>query len=113
MMTSVVRRLGYRQMNNPHDQLRAAQERRAAINQTIDALDAEGKRLDKLIVEITPRLGDASLPCWTCTHPQSVDARHWLNANQDPRSARSPSGLPMSCCRVVRAQPRSTTVIYA
>ena len=41
-------------MNNPHDQLRAAQERRAAINQTIDALDAEGKRLDKLIAEITP-----------------------------------------------------------
>jgi len=39
---------------------------------------------------------DASLPCWSCPHGAGV--RDWLRSGQDGH--RSPSGLPMNCCRV-------------
>jgi hypothetical protein len=39
---------------------------------------------------------DASLPCWSCSH--GADVRDWLRSGQD--GYRSPSGLPMNCCRV-------------
>src|SRR5262249_50608553 len=42
------------------------------------------------------------LPCWGCTKPQASDVRVWLaNCSDDDRAnQRSPSGLPLCCCRV-------------
>src|SRR5215813_9886403 len=42
------------------------------------------------------------LPCWSCTKPQASDVRVWLaNCSDDDRAnQRSPSGLPLCCCRV-------------
>jgi hypothetical protein len=44
----------------------------------------------------------AWLPCWRCDRPQAIDAQMWLrNASaEDFHSHRSPSGLPLQCCRV-------------
>jgi hypothetical protein len=39
---------------------------------------------------------DANLPCWSC--PRGADVRDWLRLGQDGH--RSPSGLPMNCCRI-------------
>jgi len=39
---------------------------------------------------------EASLPCWSC--PRGADVRDLLRAGQDGH--RSPSGLPLICCRV-------------
>ena len=42
------------------------------------------------------------LPCWECTKPQASDARVWLAncSDEDFENQRSPSGLPLCCCRV-------------
>jgi len=42
------------------------------------------------------------LPCWSCPKPQAGDVRIWLaNCSDDDRAnQQSPSGLPLSCCRV-------------
>jgi hypothetical protein len=39
---------------------------------------------------------DANLPCWSCPHGAGV--RDWLRSGQVGH--RSPSGLPMTCCRI-------------
>src|SRR5262249_41296010 len=41
------------------------------------------------------------LPCWGCIEPQD-DVRAWLaNCSDDDRAnQRSPSGLPLGCCRI-------------
>src|SRR5262245_66068268 len=53
------------------------------------------------------------LPCWGCIHPTAPDARVWLAncSDQDFENQRSPSGLPLSCCRVrvVGVVPASNT----
>jgi len=41
---------------------------------------------------------DADLPCWSCPH--GADVRDWLRSGPDVAGHRSPSGLPMNCCRV-------------
>src|SRR5262245_2313384 len=51
---------------------------------------------------------DLRLPCLSCPHPQAADVKHALGqgALDDGRN-RSPSGLPLMCCkiRVVAAAP--------
>jgi hypothetical protein len=42
---------------------------------------------------------EASLPCWSCPHGEGV--RDFLRSGQD--GPRSPSGLPLTCCRISRA----------
>src|SRR5215470_3632965 len=53
------------------------------------------------------------LPCWGCIQPQASDVRVWLaNCSDDDRAnQRSPSGLPLCCCRVrvVGVVPASDT----
>jgi hypothetical protein len=43
--------------------------------------------------------------CWTCTHPQAVDARHCLSgfSDEDLLAKLSPSGSLMFCCKVATA----------
>jgi hypothetical protein len=53
------------------------------------------------------------LPCWSCTKPQASDVRIWLanSSDEDRANQQSPSGLPLSCCRVriVGVVPTSDT----
>jgi hypothetical protein len=46
---------------------------------------------------------NAGLPCWSCASPTAADVRDWLRSSseQDVAGHRSPSGLPLICCRVV------------
>jgi hypothetical protein len=99
-------------MSNDHE-LRAAQARRAAIDETIASLTAERARLDQRVAELSPTIGDAALPCWRCAQPEAVDARFWLGTNQDSRSSRAASGVPLCCCRIAKAQVGSTIASYA
>jgi hypothetical protein len=83
------------------------------IAREISSLQAEQARLDRLVADFAPKVGDEALPCWECGSPQAADARHWLGANQSGIAARSASGLPYCCCRVVMAQTGTTIVHYA
>jgi len=63
------------------------------------------RMLADLNVEINSLRGELrrkDLPCWTCTHPQAVEARAWLGAasDADVENQSSPSGVPLVCCRV-------------
>ena len=55
------------------------------------------------------------LPCWSCTKPQASDVRVWLaNCSDDDRAnQRSPSGLPLSCCRVRTVGVSLTDTMHA
>jgi hypothetical protein len=99
-------------MSNEHE-LRQAQARRVAIDETIASLTAERARLDQRIAELSPTIGDDALPCWQCGSPQAQDVRHWLGSNQDPTVARSAGGLPLNCCRIETFQPRPIASHYA
>jgi hypothetical protein len=101
-----------REMSSEYE-LRSAQARRLAIDAHIAELAAERARLDQRIAEISPTVGDAALPCWQCTQPEAVDARFWLGSNQDSRSSRAASGVPLCRCRIAKAQVGSTIVSYA
>src|SRR5262245_28241080 len=47
------------------------------------------------------RIDLSGLPCWSCTSPAAEDVRQWLRgAEQDIAGHRTPSGLPIRCCRV-------------
>jgi hypothetical protein len=95
-------------MDDPHELLRAAEARRAAITETIHNLGAEGARLDKRLVELrheVARLGTKHLPCWQCETEQAKTIRHILS-NADRAVSWSPGGLPQSCCRVYSFERR-------
>jgi hypothetical protein len=100
-------------MSSNEQSLRDARAYMNAIDQHIASLQAERAGLEKRIAALTEKVGDESLPCWTCTSPQAADARHWLGANQNAAAARSASGLPLNCCKIVRSETRSTIVSYA
>ena len=98
-------------MNNDEQrELQAAQERRDTIAREISSLQAERARLDRLITDLTPPVGDEALPCWKCRSPQAADARHWLGANQSGIAARAASGLPYCCCKITMAKTGTTIV---
>jgi hypothetical protein len=99
-------------MSNEHE-LAAARARRVAIDEAIASLAAERARLDQRIAELSPTIGDATLPCWQCESPQAAGVRHWLGSNQDPTVARSAGGLPLACCRIETFQPRPIVSRYA
>jgi hypothetical protein len=65
---------------------------------------------DAVIAEF--RGDNEPLPCLTCKSPQAAEVRHALGtgALTEARN-RSPSGLPLTCCRVhlVGTEPVSTT----
>jgi hypothetical protein len=42
----------------------------------------------------------AGVPCWLCTSPTSADVRAQLRSSAAADIHLSPSGLPMTCCRV-------------
>jgi hypothetical protein len=42
----------------------------------------------------------AGLPCWLCTSPISADVRAQLRSSAAGDIHLSPSGLPMTCCRI-------------
>src|SRR5262249_26817906 len=42
----------------------------------------------------------AGLPCWACTSPIAADVRSQLRSSAASDTPLTPSGLPMSCCRV-------------
>jgi hypothetical protein len=42
----------------------------------------------------------AGVPCWVCTSPVSEDVRSQLRSSAAADIHLSPSGLPMTCCRV-------------
>jgi hypothetical protein len=42
----------------------------------------------------------AGLPCWTCPSPTSADVRSQLRSSAAADIHLSPSGLPMTCCKI-------------
>jgi len=96
---------------NLHEEIAAVQNRLEGIDRTIDALENERPRLRQRLVELSEALTRSKLPCWDCSHPQARDARHFLSANQGQSGQVTQSGLPLNCCRIIVAQPRST--VYA
>jgi hypothetical protein len=95
-------------MDNPHQELQAAEARRVAITETIHNLSAEGTRLDARIVELRAEVARAhtsNVPCWACQAPPAADIRHALS-NHGRSIAWSPGGLPQNCCRIHIFQPR-------
>jgi hypothetical protein len=42
----------------------------------------------------------AGVPCWACTSPISADVRSQLRSSAAADIHLSPSGLPMTCCRI-------------
>src|SRR5262249_6402012 len=49
-----------------------------------------------------PSNADANdgLPCWTCTSATAADVRNQLWSSAASGINRSPSGLPLGCCRI-------------
>jgi hypothetical protein len=91
-----------------HEQLRAAEARRASITETIHNLAAEGARLDRRIVELraeVARADTSNVPCWACSAPAAADIKHALS-NHGRSIAWSPGGLPQNCCRIHIFQSR-------
>jgi hypothetical protein len=86
--------------HEPHDELLAAQARRAEINERILALEAERTRLDKRIADLGVVVNRPELPCWQCDRPEAIDVRHWLNSSYDLNAATSVTGMPRGCCRI-------------
>jgi hypothetical protein len=41
-------------------------------------------------------------PCWSCTRPEAIDAKHWLGSasEADFEKFLTPAGQPINCCRV-------------
>ena len=52
---------------------------------------------------------DIRLPCLSCPHPQAADVKHALGQGAlDDERNRSPSGLPLMCCKIrIVAAPSS------
>src|SRR5262245_16945272 len=44
---------------------------------------------------------NVGLPCWLCKSEIAQDVRDYLRSSSARDVVRSPSGLPMQCCRVV------------
>jgi hypothetical protein len=102
-------------MNSDEHELRAAQMRRAVIDEEILALEAERSRLDKHIADLNNEIKRGEMPCWRCDRPQSLDVRHWLALVTDPQvlAAKVIGGLPPGCCRVSTVQHRPVPSSYA
>jgi hypothetical protein len=99
-------------MDNPHQELKAAETRRAAITETIHNLAAEADRLDRRIFELRAEVSRADtqhLPCWQCPAEPAAAIRHVLS-NADRSTAWTPSGLPQTCCRVMTFQSRNVSI---
>jgi hypothetical protein len=96
-----------------HDELQAAESRRAAITEMIHNLGAEGSRLDRRIGELRAEVARADtqhVPCWACSAPAAADIRHALN-NHGRSIAWSPGGLPQNCCRIMTFERRGVQSI--
>jgi hypothetical protein len=95
---------------NSHDELQAAEARRASITEMIHNLGAERARLDRRIGELHAEIARAEtdMPCWQCSAPPAADIRLALsNGRSMPRS---PSGLPQACCRILTFQSRNVSI---
>jgi hypothetical protein len=98
--------------NNLHNELKAAEVRRADITETIHNLGAEGARLDQRITVLRAEIARADtqhVPCWNCSAPQARDIQHGL-ANHGRSMRWSPGGLPQDCCRIMTFQSRNTSI---
>lgn len=59
---------------------------------------------------MTAIIPNEDLPCMNCERPETSDVRHWIGSGAlDGADNRTPSGLPLMCCRVrvVGAAPQS------
>jgi hypothetical protein len=83
---------------DPHQELTKLLDERATIEREIDVLQHRHSAVTQKIEYARRHLARSELPCWTC--PQGEETRFLMNSNYDLTAATSPSGLPLSCCRL-------------
>jgi hypothetical protein len=93
---------------NSMNDLAAAQARRRELVGQMNTLQAELRVIDARIDELSKTVDCPELPCWQCRQSQAEWIRHLLRSGCGAQIAKTPSGVPMTCCQITVAQTRST-----